>query len=1174
MAQDRISDITLIEVAHVLRPLRSLDTPERVLYFLEKIGYKVPAADLVQVLSDVFAKSTEIIALAQELIAAETDEEKRGIVIRFLPVIASSFVEIGKLANAIKAVPGLAQDFIDHAPLNELPRRLVDYLLFLHTYRRYPKIFGTLYLTGVLDDETREANDAIYQPAFSFKKVRWDRLPRYFTEPGEVLNEIYDWNKADKDFNSDLFLKRLEIFLRAMAVPGGIYTQGDNVKNALGNVTDDLPELRIPVYGAGVYPESYAQLGLNISPADKIGDKKKGLALIPYFTGTAQFKFDISEEWESTFSTSLALDAVVGLVIRPPFAMEAFQNIFGDGQRPEDAGSLELGFKTAQKKDANNQVPTIYLFGDKDSTHLSLKDISNTFYAKLNSSRKDFGVELDIKTIELLLDTSEGDAFLSAILPDGGIKASFGLGVGFSLLNGIYFKGSSGIEVLIPVHIKLGPIDIQNVLIGIKPNNGKIPVDIGASVKGTLGPLVVVVENIGLTSTISFPENGQGNVGPLDIDLAFKPPKGVGLSIDAGIVKGGGYLFLDYEKGLYAGAMMLSVQGFLTLNAIGLVSTKMPDGSPGFSMLVIVTAEFMPAFQLGFGFTLIGVGGLLGLNRTVLLDPLRDGVREGTINDILFPTNVIENAPRIISDLQEIFPPQQGSFLVGPMAKIGWGTPTLISLSLGVIIQLPDPLIAILGVLKMTLPTEQTPLLKIQVNFLGTIDPSEKLITFDASLYDSHLVYVMTLEGDMIVRLKYGNQPDFILAVGGFHPDYHPTMVVPDMNRISISLLDHDNARLRIESYFALTSNTAQFGARVLAYFGVDGFNVTGDVGFDALIQFSPFQFVAHLWGIFALNTPLGDAEMSVTALLRGPRPWYVNAIGSIEVFGFDWELEVTVEWGEDDQEALEEIAIRDKFIQEMAKAEVYHTDLPAGRQNLIALVSPEAYEDNPPASAPPNTTPKEQLSRIHPFGSLMITQKMIPLNFEMDKFGNQVISDVHHVSIQTVAIGSQTASLTTTRDFFAVAQYKEMSDAEKLSRPSFEEFNNGVKAVFTQDGSEFVVGGAVRQNLEYEQIYIDRDIVQQPMKKLLTGKMYTDLLKGSASKKSKLSMRYKNRLRKTDGVDTESKISYTIGNTTDNKPLHTGMDFKTMTEANDAMQELIKNNHALKGNIVLIEQI
>jgi hypothetical protein len=93
----------------------------------------------------------------------------------------------------------------------------------------------------------------------------------------------------------------------------------------------------------------------------------------------------------------------------------------------------------------------------------------------------------------------------------------------------------------------------------------------------------------------------------------------------------------------------------LTLKTIGLINTRMPDGSKGFSLLVI-TAEFASPIQLGFGFTLSGVGGLFGLNRTMLLQPLAEGVRTGAVNSVMFPTNVVENAPRIISDLRSFFP--------------------------------------------------------------------------------------------------------------------------------------------------------------------------------------------------------------------------------------------------------------------------------------------------------------------------------------------------------------------------------------------------------------------------------------------------------------------------------------------------------------------------------------
>src|SRR4029077_2772120 len=134
------------------------------------------------------------------------------------------------------------------------------------------------------------------------------------------------------------------------------------------------------------------------------------------------------------------------------------------------------------------------------------------------------------------------------------------------------------------------------------------------------------VSRLGALATISFPKGG-GNAGVAQIDVSFKPPNGVGLSVDAGIVKGGGFLYIDTERGQYAGALELTFAGFLSLKAIGIITTRMPDGSPGFSLLILVTAEFGTGLQLGWGFTLLGVGGLLGLNRTMRLDALAEGVR-------------------------------------------------------------------------------------------------------------------------------------------------------------------------------------------------------------------------------------------------------------------------------------------------------------------------------------------------------------------------------------------------------------------------------------------------------------------------------------------------------------------------------------------------------------------
>jgi hypothetical protein len=140
----------------------------------------------------------------------------------------------------------------------------------------------------------------------------------------------------------------------------------------------------------------------------------------------------------------------------------------------------------------------------------------------------------------------------------------------------------------------------------------------------------------------------------------------------------------------------------------------------------------------------------------------------------------------------------------------------MIALSVGIIIEVPDPKLAIVGVLKVIVPPLEVAILKIQVNFLGSIDFGQRFVRFDASLFDSQL-QLYALEGDMAARLRWGDNTNFAVSAGGFNPRYVPAadLDISPMRRITTNLLPLvDNPRIRLESYYAVTSNTLQHGAR------------------------------------------------------------------------------------------------------------------------------------------------------------------------------------------------------------------------------------------------------------------------------------------------------------------------------------------------------------------------
>src|SRR5204863_10087399 len=140
-----------------------------------------------------------------------------------------------------------------------------------------------------------------------------------------------------------------------------------------------------------------------------------------------------------------------------------------------------------------------------------------------------------------------------------------------SLQSGFTFRGGAKLALELGTHLDLGPVKVDGLRFALAPTNDQITLVAGAVLRFEVGPLEAVVENIGLRAAIHF---HPGNLGPADLDIFFMPPKGVGLSLDAGGFKGGGYLMFDQEKGEYAGALELDFQGLFSVKAIGIINTK------------------------------------------------------------------------------------------------------------------------------------------------------------------------------------------------------------------------------------------------------------------------------------------------------------------------------------------------------------------------------------------------------------------------------------------------------------------------------------------------------------------------------------------------------------------------------------------------------------------------
>jgi len=1145
MPSQNTIDRVALELSRALQPLKGMGASldDFTNFLNNELGWS--ASDIPAPITALLADAGALVAIIQSI--GDGDEIDTGTLIQITEALVKLAIDIKNIATGSTA--GILPALLAEQFLQKLPIELLDYLLvdYLQTY--HPLGYTSMKLLGMISTTQVNAITPARPPHLE-RTVNWANFGKVFTNPADVFADIYKWGSPDFDLLS--FQNNVGEFFNALNIPTYLVKLDPGTAMVIEEKSSPEPD-QIKYYLKMPFADPHtdgisANFGIGLFPLPQNGSLLPGFAILPYGNANTTTEITITDKLHILIKTGFDITGGVGIIVRPGSAKIVTGFGGGGGGIGEIDGSISVGLLFG----SDGSGPPTKLITFSDDSYLQIQNASVNIGASLstNSADNDVFVEFDLNGGQLAIGASGNDGFLSKLLGDGGIKADFALTVGISTKRGVYFKGSGGLEIQLPAHIDLGPISIEGLTISVTFKDGTIPISAGADIKGTLGPLVAVVQNIGITATVSFPGQG-GNLGPVNLGVGFKPPNGVGLSLDAGIIKGGGFLYLDFDKGEYYGALELEFQDLFSLKAIGIINTKMPDGSSGFSLLIIITADFTP-IQLGFGFTLNGVGGLLGLNRTMEVDVLREGVKTNAIKSVLFPEDVVANISRIISDLKAIFPPFEGHFIVGPMAELGWAS--IITLEIGILIEIPDPKIAILGVIKALMPDEDVPLLRIQINFLGVIDFDNKYISFDASLYDSNIL-VFTLTGDMAFRLSWGDHPFFLLSVGGFHPAYKEAP--PDLQhmvRLGISLLSNDYLKVSVTCYFAVTSNTVQFGAKVELYAGVSEFNVYGYLGFDVLFQFDPFHFIADIYAGLALRSGTSTIMgISLSGELSGPKPWNVKGEASFSILFFTISVHVDTTWGDSgDAGSQKKIDVLALLTAAIADDSNWRADIPTNSSQHVSI-------KQIPAGA------GELI--IHPFGILTFSERIVPLDIDITKFGNDLPQDANHFQIVNSDPGVTTS---VAQEPFSPANFFTLTDAEKLSRNSFEPMDSGFRLT---GSSNLQTADVETEDVTYRITYLRKKknkLVRAGLYQYAQSHFQSNLAAGSVSK-STLSFASNRASVNAPDTVTVADPQYAIANTSDLKLHDPSLLTGSYTQAVDKYNALLTSQPALKGKLQIV---
>ena len=1009
--------------------------------FLEQFGYEVDQDTLMARLNGLDPSLEETIDALQASIEAGGAIE----------VAEQAFEAIGNFAEAVALEIG--------AQLNDLLPEVFDFLVVRYLGIRLPPAASILNALGVILLTEEQPADSGRDIQYTKTELRWANLGQFLSDNESWADEVYGWGT---DFNHQLAIARMinvlestmlaTAHLRDMSSSEASTSTSAFLRNPINNEQKkaDIPVLQgdfEDVTADGVV-EFSNEAGISVLPfGNQNSPANLGLAFAPYFVGGVDQQLELGDR--VTLSAELGVSADAGAA--------SFVTVQPDGVdiKPGDAGAVDAIFEVGLQFRNEDNAP-IVIAEIEDAHRIEVEAMLASVGGNLSG---DFYVAAGVENLSATIDVSQ-DGFLGAIVPEP-INVEVGsIIMGWRAGRGVYFDGGTSVMVTVPLDLQLGPIQIYEVVLIVDWSAG-VSVSVLLTADASLGPLYAYVEQMGLTAIVTQAPDNDGLLGQYDLRFEFRAPTGYAIALDAEPIEGGGFLSVNGSE--YRGALALKFQqwGF---SAFGILNTELPNNRTGFSFAASIFGEF--SLPLGYGFFLTGLGGIIGINRTVDTEALRDVLYEGRFDNILFPADPIENARTILDDMAAIMPVSEGQHLFGPVAKIGWGQPVLIEVTLGVVIEVGQEIrVLILGGVGMALPTKEAAIVDLNLNFFGAIDFAAGTIDFDASLEGSR-VLTFTITGDCAVRTGWAPRLQHVASFGGLHPEYPRPSNLPDLQRLSISF-GSNNPRITLSAYQAITTNAFMFGARASLYakgpkvWLVGQIAAEGEIYFDALVYFNPFHFDVVLGGGLRLLVDGSvQAGLGFSLRLRGPNQFIINGRVWITVFGIDIDFRIDHTWGSAQSlpiQTLNAVEVLRSAITETGNLEVIQ---PSSRTAGVTF-----------------NTQSDVENLIDPIGGVRFIQRAMPLDVTIEKIGEAQAVGERRLDITVQDVDGNTIAVNAETEDFVRAHFFETTENERLRAAVFETYKAGFalsseslfgptdKAVEEDYGYEFIEIGESEDN-------------------------------------------------------------------------------------------------------------
>lgn len=880
-----------------------------------------------------------------------------------------------------------------------------------------------------------------------------DRLGELIEDPVGVLAREYAWDASA--LAAEFLLDQLSRLLgsagastRFLPIDTDFHTFYSSIDQ---NDRDALKQLELPLI-EGYVPGGYAEFGLIVLPMPHPEELPAGsgvhpitgLMLASLAEGDLSNSYEIGGGWTFEFFGNFDWTGQAWVRLHPTVPVQAAANL------PSAAAGALLTFAPP--------APAV-LLGSRHGSRVEVRGFELSFEMFRDPASTDPSGDSDIilrartaaegqSGLALIISPGESNGFVNDLLGGRDFEAVVDLDASLSARHGFMFGASSTLSHQIPTDVKVGPVEFRSILIEArKREQGGNAVRVTSDIAAALGPFRVGVEGMGLQLAVSKPAGGAGNLGPFDVQAGLQGPSALAFSINMPAVAGGGAIRLDPASGRYEGALHLQVMQ-VGLTAFGILSLPPPDSGRRWSLLFSLSLRMV--LPLGFGFTLEGVGGLIGINRTFEADTLTEGVRSGSLTDIVFPPRTFDLA-YLLDRMETYFPEAPGVFVIGPFVKLSWGFGPILSAELGILLSIPTlpgskVKIAIVGVIRARLPKPEAPILELNMAVLGFVDIAEKSFEIVASIYDSKILGKIELSGDMAMYARFGSEPFFLLSIGGFNPAFKPPDGIParvtNLRRLRAAFPLGDTVECAVTGYFAVTSNTVQLGGQLDFTAGVRAFGATylveGTLAFNVLLRFSP---VLRFFVDASASVTVSKGEREVCGVMlqffiEGPKPWYGHISAGLRFFGINLTLSLTVGRQPDDTDR-ELFNVFDAIVDELRRLESWGA---AGSRDSSSTWRLFSLTDQ---EVPAGTV------LVRPDARLEVRQSVAPLGRKIRAYGPYDVDGDDMVTIDEAGFtvdGVDTDVPTEpVRDPFAPSHYDRLSDEKKLSAPSFEKHPSGV---------------------------------------------------------------------------------------------------------------------------------